>query len=283
MPELLIYSIPGTLRLLKFSLFSDISTIGSKLYRSRLLSSFSLIVNDFTIAGTKMGSTLKLLISAVLAAIPALAHGWMLSCADLELHVETDEKREVAGICRAVKLGRDVLSRLGLDLPKKLAISFAHKPVNNELCQSKCIGFFDVRAKKIYIPDYKSATHAAEHTSIFVSEAVTPVVWDSYLVHELAHAAVQNSIVPGVPICIASEYVASVAQLEAIPAIERKKILDHYGDLQGFTADNQITVTYYLMDPARFIVNSYLHYQRPENGPAFIKRILRDGLSCDLL
>lgn len=230
-----------------------------------------------------MNAISKFLILIILVFMPALTYGGTITCADLEIAVETDEKRDADSICRTVKNGRDILFALGLKLPKSLTISFSHKPVINDLCQSKCVGFYDARANKIFLPDYKSATYSSQHSSLFINEEVTPIIWDSYFVHELTHAAVQYTIVKGTPMCIASEYIAAVAQLEAMPTLERVKILDHYSDLHGFAGTDDITLIYYLMDSAKFIVNSYLHYKRPENGPQFIKQILRDGLSCDLL
>ena len=225
----------------------------------------------------------RFIIAAIFAFIPALAYGVIVYCPGLEITLETENKSDADILCNTIDTGRTVLSALGLELPARLSISFSHDPIVNNLCQSKCIGFYDARYNIIFLPDYKSLQYKSQQASLFINEAVTSIIWESYLIHELAHAAVQSTILPETSMCIACEYIASVAQLEAMPTIERDKILDYYKDLHGFVGNEEITLTYYLIDSARFIVNSYLHYHRPENGPHFIEQILIDGLSCDLL
>lgn len=212
--------------------------------------------------------------------LPTLAYGWTASCADSEITVQLEKEAPIDRICSTVKVGRNILSSMGLTLPDHLTITASHTLPDNNLCQLKCIGVFDTKNYNIHLLDYESASRLSKKAPLFINEKMGPELWDSYVIHELAHAALQNTTRPETSLCIASEYIASVAQMEFLSSIEREKILDNYRGLNGFDRPEEINMAYYLIDPGKFIVKAYRHYHRQENGPSFIKRILRDGLLC---
>ena len=61
----------------------------------------------------------------------------------------------------------------------------------------------------------------------------------------------------------ASEYIAAVAQLETLSATLQTRLRENYRGLEGFAAASEISITYFLLDPARFAVKSWLHYRAP--------------------
>lgn len=110
---------------------------------------------------------------------------------------------------------------------------------------------------------------------------MSPAIWGSYVIHELAHAASQKKFVPGVSICTANEYIAAVVQISTLPSGERKTIMRNYPEVAGFDKKEEITMAYYMLDPSKFMLNSYLHYSKPENGLKFIRRLFIEGLPDD--
>jgi hypothetical protein len=228
-----------------------------------------------------MNRASKFIIVLVVFIMPTLAYGWTVSCSDSRITVQADIKNDAESVCNTTSSVRKTFSSMGLKLPERLTIRLSHELPHNEICHFKCIGLFEANTNSIFLLDYESTHQSSKHSPLFINEEMAPALWLSYIIHELAHAAIQNTVTPGTPLCIASEYIASVAQLEALPATERNKILNDYSDIHGFVKNEEITLLYDLIDPGKFIVNSYLHYHRPENGPSFIKKILRDGLSCD--
>jgi len=69
-----------------------------------------------------------------------------------------------------------------------------------------------------------------------------------------------------------------VVQLAALPPDLRKAILDRY-DAKGFASASEISILPYEFDPAVFAVMAYRHYAAlGDRGPAFIARLLREGL-----
>lgn len=99
----------------------------------------------------------------------------------------------------------------------------------------------------------------------------------SLVVHEISHAIVQQNL--KVPPCHAiHEYVAAVAQLGSLPEGSRSAYLNHFAGEDIYTTDmfNDIVLA---MNPARFAAAAYRHFQRPENGCAFVQRLLTDPIA----
>lgn len=215
----------------------------------------------------------------VTVATPALADRETVTCSGVRVTLETDSARDWQDICPVLARGREIMAKLGLQLPKALRLSFQRKPYSDRVCQTRCIGYYDGHNKKLYLPGYKTERRLQQQEALFTGE-LTSGIWESYLIHELAHATAQQEASPGRSLCIASEYIASVAQILSLTTADRNRLLQRY-DLAGFSGDRDITLTYYLIDPGKFSVNSYLHYHKLPDGPAFVRQILSSGLDCD--
>lgn len=221
----------------------------------------------------------QLMAIMLIVATPALADQETLFCSEVRITRETDTAQDWKDICPALANGKEILSAMGLKLPATLQISFQRKPYTNDICQAKCVGYYDGSVNKLYLPGYKKEWHLQQDSGLFNGE-ISAGIWESYLIHELAHAAAKQMAATGIQLCVASEYIAAVAQIHALSEADRDAVLKQY-NLGGFSGDRDITLTYYLIDPGRFAVNSYLHYRKLEDGPAYIRKILRNGLSCD--
>jgi hypothetical protein len=104
-------------------------------------------------------------------------------------------------------------------------------------------------------------------------------LYKSLIVHEVAHVIASKNFAVAQTF-IAHEYIAYVTQLSTMPSVLREKILaDLPGD--GFTATEQINLTLFILSPELFAVQAYRHFQRPENGAAFLQRLLREEFSID--
>ena len=99
------------------------------------------------------------------------------------------------------------------------------------------------------------------------------VVYRSYVVHELAHAIVHQNlkVAPSLPVY---EYVSAAAQVAALPDDWRDVYLREFASVD-FEPEmfNSLTLA---MDPARFGVAAWRHFNRPEHGCAFLRRLLED-------
>ena len=103
-------------------------------------------------------------------------------------------------------------------------------------------------------------------------------LYQSFGVHEIAHAVADETFrVSPVP-WLAQEYIAAVVQFATMDPELRTRILERY-NLSGFETPASISSIYYQLDPGAFAIKSYLHYIRLEDPRTF----LRDLLSGTLL
>lgn len=94
----------------------------------------------------------------------------------------------------------------------------------------------------------------------------------SLLVHEITHAIVhQNLSVP--PCRAAHEYIAAVVQFDTMADSSRRTYLDAFAGESDYTTEmfNDIVLA---MDPGRYAAAAYRHFQKPDNGCAFLQRLL---------
>ncbi|WP_136515978.1 DUF6639 family protein [Geomonas edaphica] len=181
---------------------------------------------------------------------------------------------EYESVCTAVRSCTPFLKSLGLVLPDGLTLTLDDAPSGKSM--DHAFGYYDPRNNSIHMLNYRAALESSRAAPSF-GVPFDPAIWRSYIIHELVHAAAQGGFRRGAQRHTASEYIASVSQLVTLPPDERARILENFGELSGFDGED-ITLNYYLLDPARFAINSFLHYQKPGNGDAFIRQLLLNGL-----
>jgi hypothetical protein len=217
-----------------------------------------------------------MLITLLFLAAPLPVLATLTPCTDSEIMVEAEEAA-CKSVCDAVHIGDTFLTSIGLQQSGSLSITlFKELPRNG---QHHSVGYYDSRSNEIRLMDYEATLSASRKSPPAFGVLMSPAIWRSYIIHELAHAAAQKKFASGVSIHTASEYIASVAQLATQPSSEREEMLRNYPELSGFDKPEEITMAFYMLDPSKFSINAYLHYSKPENGLLFIKRLLREGLS----
>lgn len=100
------------------------------------------------------------------------------------------------------------------------------------------------------------------------------LMYKSLAAHELAHAMAWSNTSGGTLSLRAREYVAYVVMYATMEKNHRSSILAEMQG-EGFTSDEQISDSYYYFGPLQFGVQAYRHYLHPENGPRFLRAILR--------
>lgn len=218
---------------------------------------------------------LILLIVFLIFAPPLSAETIRSSCQDSEVTVVADT-RDINPVCDAVTRGAAFLRSLDLELPENLTITVCKEPPQNGQLHS--VGYYDARSNEIQLLDYDTALNASRQFPPIFGIPMSPVIWRSTIIHELAHAAAQRKFASGITICTAHEYIAAIVQISTLPKDEREEIFRNNPGLSGFDRKEEISMTYYLIDPTRFMLNAYLHYEKPENGLKFIHQLLCEGL-----
>jgi hypothetical protein len=79
---------------------------------------------------------------------------------------------------------------------------------------------------------------------------------------------------------LAHEYVAYVTMLATMPSNQRERVLEQFPG-EGFDSANQMSVTFYLLNPFQFGINAYRHFLKPGNGKVFLKDLLSGRVLID--
>ena len=207
-----------------------------------------------------------------------LAPAGELHCADTPVTVVASAEIERKRVCTAAASATAFLATLGLPARTDTGITIElleELPGNNG---GHAIGHCHPRRQRIEILSYEAAAQASTKYPPAFGVPMSTALWASYVAHEMAHAVAQAHFATGVPTFTASEYLAAVTQLTTMSPTVRARILANYSDTIAFEQDSEITELFYCTDPSRFAVKAYLHYLRPGNGAAFVRRLLQRGL-----
>lgn len=132
-------------------------------------------------------------------------------------------------------------------------------------------GSFVEERNRVYMLPY--AEYRKQKT--WFNVGIDRALYRGLAVHEAAHAVAASNFAIAHPTIQAKEYVAYVAMFAAMPPPLRERALAAMPG-KGFASEDRITELAYLFGPMRFGAESYRHYARPENGAAFVRRVL-DG------
>lgn len=213
-------------------------------------------------------------------ALVSIAWAWPLPlradqghCASHGILIEGNRPEDVAGACEAVKDAESAFLIIGLVVPFNLAIRLVDKAASAFLDEHE-IGHYDGRLHAIVMRDYLAATSQPLRADHGLGAIATRGEWRSYIVHELAHAAIHASCDRICPSRAIHEYVAAVTQISVLPEQERSRLLDAHRDLEAFRRDEEITEIYYSLNPRYFAVKAYKHYLMQTDPAAFIRALL---------
>ena len=221
---------------------------------------------------------IQAIVAACFMALPTSPGAEPFHCLDSQVVVLAEARIDQERVCASVASSKFVLETLGLKPIGDGVITIELRQVLRASNGSPAIGQCHDPSKRIEILAYDAAVAASMKYPAAFGVPMSKALWDSYVVHEFAHATAQAHFAAGVPMSTASEYIAAVAQMISLPPALREQILANYGTTTGFERDSEITELFYYMDPAKFAVMAYRHYLKPENGARFVGRLLRHGL-----
>jgi hypothetical protein len=187
------------------------------------------------------------------------------------LAVDADDFRDAcAGVHAAlaffaahgVALGAPFMLHVTADLPEESGRTAA--------------GSFVEERNRVYMLPY--AEYREQKT--WFNVGIDRDLYRSVAAHEAAHVVAAANFAITHPTIQGKEYVAYVAMFAAMPPSLRERALAAMpGD--GFASEDRITELSYLFDPMRFGAEAYRHYVKPENGAAFLRRVLAGKALAD--
>jgi len=215
--------------------------------------------------------------SLVLFPIAALAAAEPTRCPGTGILVPGWSTEARASVCSASAAAVAFLQAAGLAARTDDLTIAPLKPGTDE-DEQHVIGCCNVRRKEILVLTYEASVAASQRFPPAFGMPMTATLWQSFIGHETAHYVAEQNFAAGVERRAASEYIAGVVQLATLPPDERTAILERYHD-KAFGDASEISMVLYEFDPPGFAVMAYRHYAAlGDQGPAFIARLLREGL-----
>jgi len=217
--------------------------------------------------------TLVLAAAIFLACLSGSISAKELQCEDRSVVIHGTEPQDVLDGCEAVKSAARFFVSLGLSIPEGVSIELMEVQ-HTSLLAAHETGNYDAQKNAIRILAYRAAVKATEANEQGLGRITKRTHWRSYIVHELAHAAIHAGCGKACPSRAIHEYVAAVAQLASLPTEELGELLIPYRNLEPFQHLTEITEIYYAINPHYFAVKSYMHYQQQSDPGAFLRRVL---------
>lgn len=169
-------------------------------------------------------------------------------------------------ICTVVWRTEDFLGQAGLTITELVEVRFVQ-----QISQSDAIRYFasyDKRRQVIELLTLAALNDIEPPVRIF-RQPPSRRLLNSFVAHELAHAALSEAPIASTLPLIAHEYTAYVAQLSLLEPHLRAEILDAF-PLQAFADLGEISLNYYLMAPEAFAVKAYKHFAAKPRGSDFL-------------
>lgn len=208
-------------------------------------------------------------IAAVLCSLCGPALSDEVTCADGRAKVWTQHKELAARVCAVASDGIDQLTACNLRQTRPVRISILDRL---EAANAECVGRYLCHAGRIEILSPKAMQDAIQPDSAY-HDLPGMEVFDSFLVHELAHALIHQTLDGQSGSVAQNEYVAYAMQLASIPPETREALIAPYRKSEGVSLE-ELNGFILGFAPDRFAARAWLHFSEPQNGCDFVSRIL---------
>ena len=213
------------------------------------------------------------LVAALLLA-GAVATAEPVACGDTVASVEVGDAGLVPQVCETVKETAAFLATCGLSVKEPITIIVAD---DAEGLPPGCFGLFECAAREIRVRT--PGAMAAQEGGGGAFAALGPMVlFDSIVAHEWAHAAFEHSACPEARCTSNHEYVAHVAQVNAMPEAARERFLAYHWIKEPVEAQ-RLNVFMLALSPDRYAVMAWRHFNEPGNGCAFVEALATGAVS----
>lgn len=222
-------------------------------------------------------STLIVSTSALFAALflfiqtASVPHADDARCEHLSITLSGGSTDEIEIACSAGAKVADILKQCGIAVGNPFHIKFVEHPVRH--CGVPAYGTFDASSAIVELASF-AVYRALVSRDSALARLDPKAAYHSIIVHEMTHAMV-SSLTRGPNLSRgAHEYLASVVQIQSMEPEDRRRLLGETrrevaSDIQHFN-----DILYYL-SPDEFAALAFEHFGQPENGCAFIQRVLR--------
>lgn len=207
------------------------------------------------------------LVAALL--VPFTSTAEPVVCKSSSLTVDAADDALVETICTVAERATTMLSACYLQLPQDIQVV-----VYDDLpgVSSRCVGTYECAENRISLRSPKHLDAARDPSSAF-SAVEKSVFFTSVLIHELAHAAFENTAREAARCANNHEYVAYVMQMLSLPAHVRQVIVDSYrapSPVDPYLLNSLIAG----MAPDRFAAIAWQHFTEEGHGCNYVRDLI---------
>ncbi len=172
-------------------------------------------------------------------------------------------------ICRVAEAGAEQLAACGLPFRVPLTIFTVPEIAHGDV---SCLGSYDCDRLELRLVT-PGALDAALAPDSVLREIPGAALFDSLVVHELAHAALAQQPCAEPPCLAEHEYVAYAMQMQALAPDHRAIVTGAARGLDRVT-EERLNEFIAVAAPDTFAAWAWTHFARPENGCGFIARLI---------
>lgn len=174
--------------------------------------------------------------------------------------------------CKAVSDVIEVAKKIGLSYELNINISLVDRLINNNT--GKALAIFNPNTMEIQVLSIKACEKTLGN-AVILGQKIDKELHRSLLVHELAHALFWKNKGNKFINREIHEYFAYIIQLALLDEPHRSQIISS-SNIPPFASMSEITEDYYLLNPTRFAVKSYLHFENINNDWTILQRIFKE-------
>lgn len=173
-------------------------------------------------------------------------------------------------VCEGVAKARAFFREHGVEVQRRIRVRL-HGTAMGE--RGNHIGLYDARNGQVELLTFEEARRQTANDSMFGIKT-NEALYVSIVVHEIAHAIADQNFEIRPASLVAQEYIAYVAQLSAMQPPLRSKVLRAYDHLSAFEGIEEMSSTYYGLNPSGFGIKVFRHYQSLPKPSQFINGLL---------
>ena len=195
-------------------------------------------------------------------------------CGGISLSVESSDADLSEQACNALDSAQPQFERCGLIPPRPLNLKIVIGGLANE---SKCLASYHCDDDIIFVMSPQAMSTSQEMDNPF-SRLPESALFGSLVVHEATHAllySLRNG--PGRTF-VEDEYIAYAMQLAWLSTGARQQLLEAQS-VSGPIGMGDLGEKVLMFSPTVFAINSWLHFDAPGHGCAFVQRILNEEIN----
>ncbi|MCK5662552.1 MAG: hypothetical protein KAI17_03650 [Thiotrichaceae bacterium] len=199
------------------------------------------------------------------------------NCPGLSVYVDSNSSKNRALVCEGAEKARTFFLSHQIQIKRPIHIKLHAAGINNYPAH---IGLYDSKKDQIDLLTLEHAKLLCASLRPF-GMPMNESLYVSFVAHEVAHAIADQNLKTRPSSLVLHEYLAYVTQFSTMELQPQTEILKRY-NLEAFQSLENMSLTYYRLDPSAFGVKVFLHFQSLPNQSQFIQGLLSGRIKPEI-